>query len=433
MLSRILLFLVVTGVVVAVLLKYVSSTVWATGYDVQNCFGCVPRIDWTEEKKISLAGATTDEKNDESIDRDSSLQLQFQRDGVVVLKQALSVSKVNDLAHEIETNMTNTFMTDVLSRLTLPQYKRYEHRIDTRNELLRDWAVHGPFGQWAAELLNVPELRLYNAEIIYSSGNDCSPSWHRDTIAAPFPPTTPAVTFNVYLDDISAEEPHGDVLVFLKGSHRDVHRPPTTSKNSTTGTAPYDEILFEPSLKVGDVLAHHPNVVHTPSGKGCWNRRSLQFRYFSATTPVTAKTAEGETINGNELTKFGFDKNRWPHGPIPWSFAHSPELFPHGLNEGDVIAGPAYPLVFPHPLESEHKPLPGENMWTIVKVLEMAKYSQEASMSNSDGGPPEGFLTFDGPVLDASEYVTANLPGGISVPLHKDGPAYKQYITTGKL
>ena len=429
MMSRILLFLVATGVVVAVFLKCVSMTVWATGYDVQNCFGCVPRIDWTGERLISLAGTTAGEENDESIG--SSLPEQFQRDGVVVLKQALSMSKVNDLAREVETNMTNTFMTDVLCRLTLPQYKRYEHRIDTRNELLRDWAVYGPFGQWAAELLNVAELRLYNAEIIYSSGNDCSPSWHRDTIAAPFPPTTPAVTFNVYLDDISAEEPHGDALIFLKGSHRDLRRPPEKATNSTTATSPYDEILFEPSLRVGDVLAHHPNVIHTPSGKGCWNRRSLQFRYFSATTPITATALEGDKISGQAPTKFGFDKNRWPHGPIPWSFAHSPELFPHGLKEGDVIAGPAYPLVFPQPLESEHKPLPGDNMWTITKVLEMAKYSQEASLSNN-GGPPEGFLTFDGPVLDASEYVTANLPGGVSVPYHKDGPAYRQYVMAGK-
>ena len=51
-------------------------------------------------------------------------------------------------------------MTSVLARLVLPFYLRYEHRLDTRSSLIRDWAIHGPLGKWAAELLRAPSVRL---------------------------------------------------------------------------------------------------------------------------------------------------------------------------------------------------------------------------------------------------------------------------------
>lgn len=434
----------VIGAVTAAGLKFLSGTVWATGYDVRNCPGCVGRIDWSYEKRGGEHSVVQ-----------SRHRKAFDEDGAVVFEGALPKAKVDDLASEVENNLPNTFMSDVLAKFTLPQYRRYEHRVDTRSELLRDWAVHGPFGKWASDLLGVAQVRLYNAEIIYSSGTDskmrnCSTAWHRDSIAFPGSPETKSVTFNVYLDDIGPDEPHGDVLVFMKGTHRDLVRPPPPQ---SPGTESAEDTLFEPQLKVGDVLAHNPHVYHSPSGRGCWHRRSLQFRYFSASTTTKTETeadadADGSTSATTEPTKFAFGRNRWPHGPIPWSLAHSPDLFPHGLNDGDVLAGPAYPLVHPEPVDEEHKPLDG-NIWTIQKVLSMAKECQEtatggsgSSSSNEDGTasaapqkPPLGFLTFDGPVVESNvdEFVIATLPQGVTVPYHKDSPAYRQFVKTGAL
>lgn len=50
---------------------------------------------------------------------------------------------------------------------------------------------------------------------------------HRDTVAAPFSPAMRAVTFNVYLEDISARGPHGDGLIYERGSHKQLHTPPS--------------------------------------------------------------------------------------------------------------------------------------------------------------------------------------------------------------
>ena len=52
-------------------------------------------------------------------------------------------------------------------------------QLDARSELIRDWAVHGPLGAWAAQLLGASEVRLYNAEMIFHRGEDsptCRPT-----------------------------------------------------------------------------------------------------------------------------------------------------------------------------------------------------------------------------------------------------------------
>lgn len=175
------------------------------------------------------------------------------------------MDKVETLAKEVD-NLTNTFMTDVIARFLLRHYYRYEHRLDTHSELVRDWAIHGPLGKWAAELLGVESVRLYNAEKIYHAGSPCQPAWHRDTVAAPFLPHRKSITFNIYLDGISGDS---DALIFIKKSHTDLTRPPTSVDKETNNE------LSELTIRVGDVLAHDPRIYHTPSGKGCWHRRSL--------------------------------------------------------------------------------------------------------------------------------------------------------------
>eukprot|EP00316_Scyphosphaera_apsteinii_P001957 CAMPEP_0119312406 /NCGR_PEP_ID=MMETSP1333-20130426/26321_1 /TAXON_ID=418940 /ORGANISM="Scyphosphaera apsteinii, Strain RCC1455" /LENGTH=297 /DNA_ID=CAMNT_0007317019 /DNA_START=335 /DNA_END=1228 /DNA_ORIENTATION=+ len=284
------------------------------------------------------------------------------------------------------------------SALFLRFYLRYEHALQTRSELMRDWAVHGPFGMWAAKLLGVEEVRLYNSEMIFHKGSDsplpCKPAWHRDTLAAPFQSDARSVTFNVYLDDIGADGPHGDGLIFQRGSHKTLDSP-----RSTKG-------IYEPSIAVGDVLAHDPNVYHTTSGRGCWRRRSLQFRY----------------VEGN--TQFAFNASRMH--PAPWTLAHSPEVAPHGLSDGDALAGPWYPRVYPSPLESEHTPL-GGNIWSFGALLRLVDRSAKL-MKDTSGHPTRGYLTLDGPVVRPDEWAFVPFPtndSGIELLMHKRGASYK--------
>lgn len=300
------------------------------------------------------------------------------------------------MADEVDA-LPDTFMSHILANTLLPQYLSYEHRLDTRSELVRDWAVHGPLGKWAAELMGVKEVRLYNAEKIYHRGAPCRQAWHRDTIAAPFPVDAKSITINIYLDEISGDN---DVLIYITGSHHNLTHP--TSVNDP----------WEPHIHFGDVLAHDPRIYHTPSGQGCWQRGSLQVRYVES------------------LTTFLFAPNRFPHGPVPWTLAHAPGVAPHGLINGDVLEGPWYPRVIPSPLASEHVPLP-EGPWGLGAMLGVAKEAKDIIQTlgigttenctllvddNSHNTNAFSYFGLDGPVIDCQDWEVIQ-----QVPVHKDG------------
>lgn len=357
-----------------------QRTTWWAGYNLENCPGCQPVVDWSAElDRIAV---------------DTVQHEQYQRDGVILLPGVISPDKVKSLADEVDA-LPDTFMSNVLANMLLPQYLSYEHGIDTRSELVRDWAVHGPLGKWAAQLMGVKEVRLYNAEKIYHRGSPCRLAWHRDTIAAPFPTTAKSITINIYLDEISEDS---DVLIYVPGSHHNLTQPPNVDPS------------WGPHIQVGDVLAHDPRIYHTPSGKGCWRRRSLQFRYVES--PTT----------------FSFAPNRFPHGPVPWTLAHASGVAPHGLTNGDALAGPWYPRVVPSPLASEHVPLP-DGPWSIMALLGVAKEAQDiiqvlglgtkqnctlpADNSNNNA---VAYFGLDGPVIHCEDWELIQ-----QVPVHKHG------------
>lgn len=382
----------------ALITAYIQSTSWWAGYNLQNCPGCEPTIDWSQE--LSHRAVTPN-------------HVKFYRDdGVLILKSVITPDKVKNLSSEVD-SMPDTFMTTVIAKFILRQYSKYEHKLDTRSATVRDWAIHGPLATWAAQLMGVSEARLYNAEKIYSAGatnpQGCQTAWHRDIVAAPFPASAKSITINVYLDDINADGPNGDALIYMKGSHKDLQNPPDFN----------GEGLFEPDLKVGDILAHDPNIYHTPSGKGCWNRRSLQFRYVES--PTT----------------FQFGPNRFPHGPIPWTLAHASGIAPHGLNEGDALEGPWYPKVYPMPLMKEHRPLQGKP-WSISGMLGVASQATELisklgignvenctiDVGEGDSNKEEpSFYGFDGPVMNCVDW---ELVSGL--PVHKNGQMIKSLL-----
>lgn len=379
------------AVLSAFLLK---RSLWYAGYDLKNCPGCKATIDWSVEKSRNV---TTSEHDD------------FANNGAVVLRNALPGEKVHSIADVVD-HLPTTFMSSILFQLAVPDYLRYEHRLDTYSEVVRDWAVHGPFGKWAAELLDAPQVRLWNVIVIYHKGQDapkkCRQLWHRDSVSAPFVPEVRSVTFNVYFDHIAAEGEHGDGLIFQRGSHKDLTSPPS-----------HDDI-FEPNIHVGDVLAHDSNVYHTKSGRDCWRRRAIQFRYVAAV----------HGPNNDEPTRFAFGPNRWPCGPVQWSFAHSPEMSPHGLKEGDKLEGPWYPLVYPAPLEKEHVKLPGEpwTPWAAFKLYRQAeKYVREGEHGTA---VKEGTYALDGPVLNSEDWEFILIPDkGVEMPMHKHGAWYKTH------
>jgi len=347
-------------VTAVVALAALQRTTWWASYDFRNCEHCQPRIDWASLVRAEVS---------------SQERLEFNEDGVTVLKGALlDTSLVEALGRECD-ELPNTFMTSVLANFVLRFYLRYEHRLETRSELLRDWAVHGPFGKWAAQLLGVKEVRLYNSELIFHRGEEsptCEPAWHRDSLAAPFGTEVPTAVFNIYLHDSDATK---DGLIYVKGSHRDPSSMPDNIE------------IIEPRIEVGDVLVHVANSYHTTSGRGCWNRRSLQFRYFAADTDAVFSHGPSHLA-----------------GPFPWTFAHASGVAPHGLHIGDALKGAWYPLVHPTPLASEQISVPDAQAWGILKLGSVMSASAALINNTATGLPTPGVLVMDGLVKDANDW-----------------------------
>jgi hypothetical protein len=153
-------------------------------------------------------------------------------------------------------------------------------------------------------------------------------------------------------------------------------------------------------------------------------------------------------------TTFVFGPNRFPHGPVPWTFAHAPGIAPHNLiavnggassdgttdTSSPTLEGPLYPLVFPAPKEEEHVPYPG-SPWTILGILGVTKQAQDIAQGlgigqhnctigndneNDDrsndnkatGLPPSppAYYGFDGPVTECDGWEMVK-----GLPVHKDG------------
>jgi len=335
----------------------IQRTIWWSAYDPHNCESCSPRIDWKRASRQEVG----------DVERAA-----FAVDGVAVMKGALlDTALISELGAECD-HLSDTFLTSVVAKFLLKFYLRYEHRLETRSEMLRDWAVHGPFGKWAAQLLNASEVRLYNTELIFHRGSEsptCKPAWHRDTVAAPFAPEVPSVVFNIYLHDIDAEH---DGLIYVRRSHVDPSSMPDVID------------IVEPNISVGDVLVHSANSYHTTSGRGCFKRRSLQFRYFAG----AATLAHGPMRQS---------------GPIPWTFAHAPGVAPHGLKLGDPLQGPWYPLVHPKPLVEEQRSVPEAKSWGILSLSRFVSDSASV-MNTSTGKPAPGFVVMDGVVKNPDEW-----------------------------
>ena len=85
-------------------LTALQQSVWYAGYDLSNCRGCEPTIDWSEERARNVNAADV---------------RQFKRDGVVALRSMLSVSKIAALAEECD-RLPNTLMTNVLAAVRAP-------------------------------------------------------------------------------------------------------------------------------------------------------------------------------------------------------------------------------------------------------------------------------------------------------------------------
>eukprot|EP00667_Euglena_gracilis_P012075 EG_transcript_12370 len=128
----------------------------------------------------------------------------------------------------------------------------------------RRLALSPALGRIAAQLLDVPAVRLYQDSVFVKRSGDGPTEWHSDLNMAPFD-TNAFVTCWVPLQPVPAAYDGGTGLCFATASHRDFALPFWSDPRETDVSDRYDVVEGE-ALEVGDCTFHHGWVLHFAPG-----------------------------------------------------------------------------------------------------------------------------------------------------------------------
>jgi ectoine hydroxylase-related dioxygenase (phytanoyl-CoA dioxygenase family) len=125
-------------------------------------------------------------------------------------------------------------------------------------------ALNPELGKFAADLLGVPSVRLYQDSLFVKRSGDGPTMWHSDLNMAPFD-SNDFVTCWIPLQKVPPQEEGGSSLVFASASHRDFalsywSDPTSTDLSDRYATMQYDE------WEVGDCTWHHGWTLHCAPG-----------------------------------------------------------------------------------------------------------------------------------------------------------------------
>lgn len=201
----------------------------------------------------------------------------------------------------------------------------------------RDWVYESPASLVAQQVLRAPRVRhFYDQLFIKPPGCQVPTPWHHDVTFWPVDVESRALcSIWISFDPISRET---SGLEFVRGSHRW----PERFKAITPTFDPYmmdsgfadppdidahrgDYDLFCPDLDPGDCLIFDAHVVHGSSANATIHAPRRAF------------------------------STRWAGDGVRYDPRHAtmPLLWDHGLEAGDVLAGPLFPQVLPAPIPGE--------------------------------------------------------------------------------
>ena len=223
---------------------------------------------------------------------------QFQRDGVVVLRNVLDQEWLGRLADAVEANMANpgpygknhaesggAYFGDYVNWKRIPD--------------LINIAKDGPLGKVAGDLMEASHVRFFHEHVLVKEpGNASATPWHQDMpyYCVDCPKT---VSLWVPLDPVGQEES----LNFLKGSHQ--HKTTYMPRRFKTleplegDTTEYE--AFPPidensddivsfAVNPGDVLAFDFHTLHdAPANPTNTRRRAVSFRFVGEDARYVAR------------------------------------------------------------------------------------------------------------------------------------------------
>ena len=248
----------------------------------------------------------------------------FWADGVIVLRNLYSEDWVSGLSHAL----------DELGglRLALDSAEERRFRSDAytwhTNDQVRDFALHGPSAQIAAQALRSSHVNLFCDQIfVKPAKNSERTPWHHDFTFFPIAGDQVASIWTS-VDPVKTEE---SALEFVVGSHRWPQKfrplgvggivksvaPLEATPDFDANRGDYKIVGWD--MQPGDAVLFHALTLHGSRGKpaGNLNRRAIATRWCGDDVRYAPTGAELQ---------------------IPWS---------HGLSPGDRIGGPIFPQVVP--------------------------------------------------------------------------------------
>lgn len=258
----------------------------------------------------------------------------YERDGVIMIKQALDKNWLNLAEAGLEKARRNTsFIGKFMSRKT----KGYNMDIFMWKHIdeIRDLIYYGPFAHWAHQLMNSKEVRFfYDQMFIKEPGTDAPTPWHQDLSFWPISGNQ-ICSFWIPFDKVNADS---SGLLYVKGSHKWPQKFKAISPDYiaqiiddnmddlpdiNSNPEKYELVNWE--MEPGDVLMFHPLTLHGSKGNQSRTqvRRALALRWI------------GDDVIWTPSAK-----------KMPVNFHHNSEI-------GGPIRGAAFPRIIPSIIDEE--------------------------------------------------------------------------------
>lgn len=226
--------------------------------------------------------------------------------GVLTSEEASDYREViNEAAYKYNTETRQLADRDTYGKAFLQIMNLWES-----DEKVRQFTLAKRFARIAADLLGVPDVRIYHDQALYKEPGGGFTPWHQDQYYWPLS-TNNTITMWMPLIDITEEM---GMLTFASGSHREgavkniaISDESETELNDYIQQKGY-EITRATTMNAGDATWHYGWTLHSaPGNNSATTREVMTIIYFADGAKVT------EPVNSHQEN----DRNRWLQGMKP--------------------------------------------------------------------------------------------------------------------
>lgn len=243
---------------------------------------------------------------------------EFQQNGHIYLPNILSQetlepyrNAIRNWAADFQAKQKPIAERDTYGKAFLQMMNLWEE-----DDKIKEFVLAKRFGQIAADLLGVKQVRLYHDQALFKEPGGGLTPWHQDQYYWPMQ-TPKTVTMWMPLVDIDADM---GMLTFASGSQKAELPPMPISDESEAMIAQYVQnqkfpIVAQKTMQAGDATFHMGWTLHAAPGNASQTMREVMTVIF-----MDADAEVMEPKNANQEA----DRLRWLSGYTPGQKADSP-------------------------------------------------------------------------------------------------------------